>query len=243
MTTARVTPDFSVVIPMKNEEANVASLLEELQAVLESLGTYEIIVVDDGSTDGTWGVLCARKERTPALRPVKLDQNYGQSAALWTGLKRVRGRVVITMDGDMQNDPNDVPRLLAELEKGADVCLTYRARRQDTWARKVQSRIGNGMRNWLLHSDIRDTGSQLRAFHVRCLEDLPHFVGMHRFLGNLFLMRGCRVTQIPTHHRSRRAGVAKYGIGNRTWRGLKDLLGVRWMGQRMIRCRVEREDE
>ncbi|HUT24088.1 MAG TPA: glycosyltransferase, partial [Sumerlaeia bacterium] len=108
--------------------------------------------------------------------------------------------------------------------------------------KKIQSRIGNGVRNWLLKSDIRDTGSQLRAFRAHCLEDLPHFDGMHRFMGNLFLMRGCRVVQIAAHHRRRRAGKTKYGLGNRAWRGLKDVFGVRWLGQRMIRSKVERDD-
>jgi glycosyltransferase involved in cell wall biosynthesis len=228
---------------MKNEEGNVVPLLTELADVLESLGSYEIIVVDDGSTDGTWAALQEQKRRLPTLRLVKFDRNYGQSAALWAGFKRVRGRIVITMDGDMQSDPCDIARMSVELEKGADVCLTYRVERQDSWARRFQSLVGNGMRNRLLRSDIRDTGSQLRAFHARCLENLPHFIGMHRFIGNLFLMCGRRVVQIPTRHRRRHAGAAKYGMGNRMWRGLKDLLAVRWMAQRTIRYKVEHEDD
>lgn len=233
--------DLSIVIPMKNEEDNVGPLISELAEVVEKIGSYEIIVVDDGSIDGTWGRLEAIRGQMPTLRPVKLDRNYGQSTGFWTGLKRVRGRIVITMDGDMQNDPHDIPLLLAELNKGADVCLTWRANRQDTWSRRMQSKIGNGMRNWLLSSDIKDTGSQLRAFHACCLDDLPSFEGMHRFMGNLFTLRGYKVVQIPTSHRSRHSGTAKYGMGNRALRGLKDLLGVRWLGKRMIRGKVETE--
>lgn len=235
--------DFSVVIPMKNEEDNINLLLEELAGVMRPLGSFEIIVVDDGSTDGTWGALQAQKAKTPELRLFKFDRNYGQSTGLWAGLKRVRGGIVITMDGDMQNNPGDIARILDEINKGADVCLTYRMNRQDSASRRFQSWVGNSMRNWWLGSDIRDTGSQLRAFRAHCIEDLPHFNGMHRFIGNLFLMRGCRVVQIPTHHRVRHAGVGKYGIGNRALRGLKDLIGVRWLSQRVIRYRMEHEDE
>jgi glycosyltransferase involved in cell wall biosynthesis len=233
--------DLSVVIPMKNEEENVVPLVEELSGVLAPLGKTEIIIVDDGSTDATWSRLLEIQTRTPNLRLVRLDRNYGQSAGFWAGLKRVRGRVVVTMDGDMQNDPNDIPKLLAEIEKGVDVCLTWRANRQDTKSKKIQSKIGNGFRNWFLESDIRDTGSQLRAFRSRCLEDLPRFEGMHRFMGNLFLMRGFQITQIPTHHRSRRAGITKYGMANRAIRGLRDLFGVSWLRRRIIRFGVGEE--
>jgi dolichol-phosphate mannosyltransferase len=146
------------------------------------------------------------------------------------------------MDGDMQNDPNDIPKILGELKKGAEVCLTYRANRRDSWFKKVQSRIGNGFRNYLLRSDIRDTGSQLRGYCAYCLADLPQFEGMHRFMGNLFLMRNYRIVQIPTNHRHRRAGTTKYGLGNRALRGLKDLLAVRWLSTRAIRYRVAKED-
>ena len=178
----------------------------------------------------------------PELRAVRLDRNHGQSTALWAGLERVRGAIVITMDGDCQNDPNDIPKLLAEIEGGADVCLTWRANRQDSWWRRVQSRVGNGVRNWVLASSIIDTGSQLRAFRAACRDGLIPFDGMHRFMGNLFMMHGCRVAQIPTNHRARRAGVAKYGMRGRTIRGLKDVLAVRWMRGRTIRYGVEHDE-
>ncbi|NQU42680.1 glycosyltransferase family 2 protein [bacterium] len=237
-------PEISVVIPLKDEEQNVRPLLEELRGVLDGLGlAWEVIAVDDGSSDGTWEILLGLREATPGLRLVRLDRNYGQSTGFWAGLKRVRGQIAIMMDGDMQNDPRDIPKMLAEIAKGADVCLTWRANRQDTKWKKIQSRIGNGFRNRFLESDIRDTGSQLRAFRSKCLEDLPRFDGMHRFMGNLFLMRGFQIVQIPTNHRARRAGTTKYGMANRAIRGLKDLFGVRWLKQRVIKFGVEQEHD
>jgi dolichol-phosphate mannosyltransferase len=236
-------PYLSVVIPLKNEEGNVAPLLDELREAIRNLGTFEIIAVDDGSTDATWRILEEQKARIPELRLVRLDRNYGQSAGFWAGLKRARGRVLVTMDGDMQNDPHDIPLLLAELQKGADVCLTYRANRQDTRFKKIQSRIGNGFRNWLLGSNVIDTGSQLRAYYARCLEDLTPFNGMHRFMGNLFLMRGYKVAQVPTNHRGRRSGTTKYGMANRAFRGLRDVLGMRWLRDRLIQVGVKEESK
>ena len=133
--------------------------------------------------------------------------------------------------------------LLKELDAGADVCLTWRENRREGWYRRIQSRIGNGARNRLLGSCIRDIGSQLRAFRAACVEDLVHFDGMHRFMGNLFLMRGCRLAEVPVRHRPRHAGTTSYGMWNRALRGLKDLLGVRWLGQRAIRYGVTDENE
>jgi glycosyltransferase involved in cell wall biosynthesis len=242
MPISEVLPIYSAVIPMMNEEANVPALLDELCQVLEPLGLYEVIVVDDGSTDRTWEVLGEARTRHPALRRVRLGRNCGQSAALSAGLARVRGQIVMTMDGDLQNDPCDIPKLLEQLDGGADVCLTWRSNRQDSAFRRWQAKVGNGFRNRLLGSDIRDTGSQLRAFRVECLQGLPQFVGMHRFMGNIFLMAGCKVVQIPTNHRSRRAGKTKYGFGNRAWRGLCDVLGVRWLRMRHIQAPVASED-
>ena len=231
---------------MQNEEENVAPLLEELWGVLGNLGrSFEVLVVDDGSTDGTYDALESMRERLGeegTLRTIRLARNRGQSTAFWCGLSRVNGEVVIMMDGDMQNDPHDIGKLLEKLDGGADVCLTWRADRQDTGFKKFQSKIGNGFRNWLLKSEIRDTGSQLRAFRRECLEDLPHFNGMHRFMGNLFIAMGWKVVEVPTHHRARQAGVTKYGLGNRALRGLRDVLGVRWLTSRAIRYEVAREE-
>lgn len=228
---------------MKNEAGNATPLLEELTEVLRPLCPFEVIVVDDGSTDETWAELLACQEKWPQLRLVKMDQNYGQSTAFWAGLKRVRGEFAAMMDGDMQNDPHDLPKLLEAVRAGADVCLTYRANRQDSRWKKLQSRIGNGFRNRLLKSDIIDTGSQLRVFRAQCLEDLPFFNGMHRFMGNLFLMRGWSLVQLATHHRSRFRGTTKYGMANRAMRGLKDLIGMMWLNSRTIQYGVAEEKE
>ncbi len=230
---------------MQNEEENVAPLLEELWQVLSDLDKpFETLVVDDGSTDGTWAVLERMQSELGGmgqLRIIQLAENRGQSTAFWAGLSRVRGDVVVMMDGDMQNDPHDIGKLLEALDQGADVCLTWRADRQDTKFKKIQSKIGNGFRNWLLKSQIRDTGSQLRAFRSECLSDLPHFNGMHRFMGNLFIAMGWKIVEVPTHHRARQAGVTKYGLGNRALRGFKDVLGVRWLTSRAVRYKVGRE--
>lgn len=237
-------PEITVVIPVKDERDNVRPLLEELREVLDPIDrSWEVLVVDDGSTDGTWETLCALREEIAGLRLLRFRENRGQSAAFWAGLQRVGGPLAVMMDGDMQNDPHDIPNLLERIDDGADVCLTWRANRQDSWSKKIQSRIGNGFRNFFLKSHIRDTGSQLRAFRTSCLRDFTPFNGMHRFMGNLFLMRGCRVVQVPTNHRGRRSGKTKYGLGNRAWRGLMDLIGVRWLASRCLRYEVSEEDE
>lgn len=244
MTENTQNPEISVVIPLKDEEENVRPLLEELDTVLASLSLpSEVVAVDDGSTDGTWQALEACKAQMPRLRMIRLDRNYGQSTGFWAGMKNARGRIIVTMDGDMQNDPHDIPKLLSEIKKGADACLTIRANRQDTKWKKMQSRIGNGFRNHFLQSEIADTGSQLRAVKAEFIEDLPPFEGMHRFMGNLYMMRGCKIAQVNTNHRGRRSGTSKYNAANRAWRGLKDLFGVAWLRQRQIRYGVaQRKD-
>ncbi len=232
-------PTLSIVFPVLNEEDNIVPLIEEIQEVLGDRTDYEIVVVDDGSTDRTLENLQSISARVSDLHVLQLKENRGQSTALGVGLNHAVGKIIVMMDGDRQNDPHDIDRLLEEINKGADVCLTYRAKRSDTAWKKFQSKIANAVRNWILASDVRDTGSQLRAFRRECLKDLPCFDGMHRFMGNLMLMRGFKVVQIATHHRPRPSGKSKYGMRNRAWRGLKDLMGVRWLGGRAIRYELK----
>jgi dolichol-phosphate mannosyltransferase len=226
-------PRISVVVPVFDEEPNLAPLVAEIGAVFAGLD-YELLVVDDGSRDGTAATLARLAAAEPRLRALRHDRNYGQSAALATGFAAARGELLVTLDGDLQNDPADAPRLLAELERGFDVVSGVRRRRQDSWVRRVSSRLANGVRRRVLDDGITDVGCSLKAYRTRVLKRLPPFHGMHRFLPALTRMEGARVTEMPVEHRPRRFGKSKYGIGNRLWRGIADLLGVWWLQRRWV---------
>jgi len=231
-------PELSVVIPAYNEEEAIGPCVEELHGVLEALGRpYEIVVVDDGSTDGTVRELLARKGRMPQLVILRLEGNHGQSAAFDAGFKAARGRIIVTMDADQQNDPADIPRLL-ELTGRWDVVCGYRSKRHDSLVRRVSSRIANWVRNKLTHESIRDVGCSLRAFRAECVRGLKLYKGMHRFLPTLFRFDGWTVTEVPVGHRPRQRGKSKYGIRNRLFRGLRDLMAVRWMRSRWLNYKV-----
>jgi len=231
-------PEISVVIPVFNEEESLPILAAELQGVLRSLGRpCEVIFVDDGSTDRSLEVLVGLAQADPAVRIVRQRRNAGQSAALAAGFHFAHGQIVVTLDADLQNDPADVPRLLARLEDGWDVVCGVRTRRQDPWLRKVSSRIANGVRNRLTYESIADVGCTLRACRAELLRRIPAFTGMHRFLPTLLKMAGARVTEVPVHHRPRLHGQPKYNIRNRIWQALADLFAVRWMQKRWIDLR------
>jgi glycosyltransferase involved in cell wall biosynthesis len=227
-------PEISLVIPVYNEEENLPVLAAEIRRAMQGVGRpHETIYVDDGSTDGSPAVLADLARQDPAVRIIRQRRNHGQSAALDAGFRFARGGVVVTLDADLQNDPADIPELLALLDR-YDVVAGVRARRQDTWVRKVSSRIANGVRNRVTHESITDVGCTLKAFRTEYLRRIPMFTGMHRFLPTLLRMEGARVTEIPVNHRPRLHGQAKYGIGNRLWRALADLFAVRWMQKRWI---------
>ena len=231
-------PDISVVIPAYDEVENLPPLLAELRAALEACGrSWELLLVDDGSRDGTGEAMEAEAARDPRVRALRLARNAGQSAALAAGLAAVRGAVVVTLDADLQNDPADLPRLLAALE-GADVVSGVRTERQDGWLRRVSSRLANGVRRAVLGDPVTDIGCSFKAYRREALEGLPMFVGVHRFLPALCVFRGARYAEVPLHHRPRRHGVSKYGVGNRLWRGLADLAGVAWLKRRLVRYRL-----
>ena len=235
--------DISVVIPAFNEEECIGRCVDEVRAVIARLGgRYEIIVVDDGSTDGTFDLLKQCKERTPELVVLRFDGNYGQTAAFDAGFKAARGRVVVTMDADLQNDPNDIPELV-RLADQWDVVCGYREKRHDSVVRRISSRIANWVRNTLTHESIRDVGCSVRAIRAEALKGLKLYNGMHRFLPTLLRQDGCSVSEVPVKHRPRRWGRAKYGIRNRLFRGLRDLFAVRWMMSRWLRYRVEERIE
>jgi glycosyltransferase involved in cell wall biosynthesis len=233
--------ELSLVVPAYNERENLAPLLTEITSALAGR-SYEVIIVDDGSTDGTLEALKAMRAQFPQLRILALERNAGQTAAFAAGFRAARAPVVITLDADMQNDPADIPRLVETLrETGATAVAGFRATRRDTPWRRLQSRIANAVRNRLNGEVIRDTGCSLKAFRTDAVRTLPLFAGMHRFLPTLIKMQGGTVTEIPVGHRPRRHGVTKYGMWNRVLRSLVDAFAVRWMQRRSLHYRVREE--
>ena len=237
--------ELSLVIPVYNERENLPVLVGEIDQALAGRpggGRYEIVAVDDGSTDGSLDVLKALKHEHAEIHIVAFAANAGQTAAFAAGFGAARGRVIVTLDADLQNDPADIPTLLAELERsGAAAVAGYRVDRRDSGWKRLQSRIANGVRNRLNRETVRDTGCSLKAFCADALRTLPLFNGMHRFLPTLIRMQGGRVTEVPVHHRPRRFGKTKYGMWNRVFRALVDALAVRWMQRRALRYRVREE--
>jgi glycosyltransferase involved in cell wall biosynthesis len=227
-------PEVSIVIPVYNEEENLPILAAELHGTLRPLQRpYEVLFIDDGSTDQSPAILEGLRREDPAVRIVRMARNSGQSAALEAGFRFARAPIVVTLDADLQNDPADIPQLLAKIGP-YDVVCGVRVNRQDTWLRRVSSRIANGVRNRLTHESIVDVGCTLKAYKTEYLRRIPMFTGMHRFLPTLLRMEGARVTELPVHHRPRLHGTPKYNIRNRIWRALNDLFAVRWMQKRWI---------
>lgn len=222
-------PELSVVIPLFNERENVPALQEELQQALSGMNC-EILFVDDGSTDGTASAI----RMLPGVRVLQFPQNAGQSAAMLAGILAARSPRIVLMDGDLQNDPRDIPRLLEALEAGADLVCGYRHRRQDSLVKRLTSRVANAVRSRFIGDGIRDTGCTLKAMRAECRAALVPFHGMHRFIPALIKNAGFRVVEIPVNHRPRRHGVSKYGLGNRAVRATADMFGVRWLQSRAI---------
>lgn len=235
----RSRPGISLVIPVYNERDNLAQLHSELARVMRSIGdAYEILFVDDGSTDGSDRVLRDLRAADGHLRVVTLARNAGQSAAMDAGFKSAAGEVVVTLDADLQNDPADIPRLLEALS-GWDAVVGVRRERRDNLVRRVSSRVANYVRNRLSDETIADTGCSLKAFRRASLSRIVLYDGMHRFLPTLLKMEGCRVREVPVGHRPRLHGESKYGIGNRLLPSFMDLLAVRWMKRRKLRYEVK----
>jgi dolichol-phosphate mannosyltransferase len=232
------TPQVSVVIPVFNEEGNVSQLQMELESALKEI-PYEIVFVDDGSQDRT----VERIRRGAKVRVLEFAKNSGQSAAICAGLANASGTILVLMDGDLQNDPRDIPRLVAEINKGFDLVCGYRVNRKDNWFKRVQSLIANKVRSRFTKDGIRDTGCTLKAMRQECREALIPFQGMHRFIPALIKGLGYRITEIPVNHRPRRSGVSKYNFGNRALRATTDMLGVRWLLGRQFQIRIKRADE
>ena len=226
-------PAVSVVVPMFNEEENVPILQGELTSALTGLD-YEIIFVDDGSVDHT----VQRIAPDPRVRVVRFERNAGQSAAMYAGLHSARGDVAVLIDGDLQNDPADIPKLIAEIGRGADLVCGYRAQRKDTVVKRITSRIANFVRSRFTKDGVRDTGCTLKAMKRECIGALLPFKGMHRFIPALVKGAGYRLTEIPVNHRPRKFGQSKYGLGNRALRATTDMFGVRWLLSRRLNYKV-----
>lgn len=226
-------PEISVLLPAYNEEACIETVVREAAGVLRGMGRpFEILVVDDGSTDATPDRLKALRAELPELRLLVLARNSGQSAALGAAFRAARGAIFVTLDADGQNDPADIPALVARLA-ACDLCCGYRARRQDVWSKRIGSRLANAIRNRALRETIRDTGCTLKAFRAEWTRSLPmQFRGMHRFLPALMAMAGARIEEIPVNHRPRAAGTSKYTNWGRLKETLWDLWAVRWMQKR-----------
>jgi len=231
----------SLVVPVKDEVENVAALGAEIVAAMAgSPLTWECLWVDDGSSDGTADALRRLAEQDPRHRVLTLERNYGQSAAMAAGFSAARGDLLVTLDGDGQSDPADVPRLLdLLLAENVDVVNGRRARRQDGLVRKLSSRIANGFRNWLTDEHVQDVGCSLRVMRRGAVRNLFVFRGMHRFLPTLARLNGFdRILEVPVNHRPRLRGHTKYGIQNRLWVGLADAFAVRWLQRRLVRPHV-----
>jgi len=238
------TPDLSVVFPVFNEEDNVPILLDEIRRALAGEEwSYEIIAVDDGSSDRSLEVLRRARVEYPTLRILRFARNSGQTAALDAGWRAARGEWVVSLDADLQNDPDDIPAMMRLIqEKGVDMVAGVRVKRRDTAWKRFQSKIGNTVRNWITHDRVTDTGCSLKLLRRDCIDRLRLYRGMHRFLPTLLRIEGYEVVEMPVNHRPRRFGTTKYGAMNRALRGLADCFAVRWMKQRHLDYEILEEE-
>lgn len=238
--------NISIIIPMYNEEDNVEHLLQEIQETLHSRVNYEIIVVDDGSTDNTYQKLKALQPKIPELVVIRHAKNVGQSVALVSAAKCARNEWLVTLDGDGQNNPKDILKLYAICQGKVHlnkpfVIFGNREKRNDTLVRRLSSRIANKIRSSLLKDSCPDTGCSLKMFPRDLFLQLPHFNHLHRYLPALFIRQGAEAYNIKVDHRPRLKGVSKYGIKNRLWVGIFDLIGVLWLQKRPCQVEVSRE--
>lgn len=234
-------PRLSIAVPVKDEEDNIRPLVEACRDGLGDLyERTEIIFVDDGSTDQSLARMQELAAEDPHVRWLEFEANCGQSAALDAGFRAARGDYVAMIDADIQNDPADLPAMVEVLDGGECDCVCgIRQKRQDSWLRKISSKIGNGTRNWLTRETIQDVGCSIRVFRRELLDGVKMYKGMHRFLPTLLRLEGARIAQIPVRHHPRTRGVTKYGVWNRLFRGLRDIFAVRWMQSRNIDYRIK----
>lgn len=231
----------SVIIPIKDEEENISSLIEELEPIMEQLGKpWELICIDDGSTDQSRAILYKLCQQKPYMRVLTFTQNYGQTSAFAAGFKTALGQIIITMDGDGQNDPTDIPKLTAAIID-ADMVIGWRVNRKDPWQKRFVSRIANYIRSRVCCDGMHDTGCSLKVYRKEALEKIKLFDGMHRFLPALFKIENLRIKEIPVNHRERTKGVTKYHFFNRSLKPLIDLFVVRWMRSHYLDYQVKEQ--
>jgi glycosyltransferase involved in cell wall biosynthesis len=227
-----------VILPVHNEVENLPILWAELTEVLAGLaGPAEVIVIDDGSTDGSGDVIRRLAEADPRIRPIRLERNAGLSAAFYAGFQAARGCLVATMDSDLQSDPRDLPALLARLD-AADAVVGWRQIRHDSWLKRLSSWTANRIRQAVTGDRLEDSACSLRVMRRECLAAIPPYTGMHRFVPTLVTLAGYRVVQVPVHHRPRRFGRSKFGVRDRAFPAFADLLAVKWMMRRRLRYRI-----
>ncbi|PRX31043.1 glycosyltransferase involved in cell wall biosynthesis [Orenia metallireducens] len=234
--------ELSVVAPVYNEYGNLRPLTEKIiQAIADEVESFEIIYIDDGSIDGSSELLDQLAAEYKEVRVYHFTENNGQTAAFAAAFEKAEGRLVATLDADLQVDPTDILKLLTKIEEYDLVC-GVRVDREDTVIKKISSKIANGVRNWLTNEEIIDTGCPLKLFKSEVVKDYNLFEGMHRFFPTLAKMKGYSVIEVPVNHYPRHEGSSKYGISNRLWAGLKDTLAVRWMQKRQIDYQIKGED-
>ena len=236
--------DLSIVIPVYNEAENIPILANEIRTALDGQYSYEVIFVDDHSTDGSQALLHNLRHEFSLFRCLRHKKNSGQSTAVYNGVKAARAEWIATLDGDGQNDPADIPAMMDRLktsavDDGLQMVAGYRKKRQDNWLKKISSRIANGVRSRLLGDATPDTGCGLKLFSRTAFLELPYFDHMHRFLPALIQRHGGKTVSVEVNHRQRVMGVSKYGLHNRLWVGIIDIFGVRWLQRRARLTAVE----
>ncbi len=236
-----MTIHYSVVIPLKNEEDNVVELIEELEPIMLSLKKpWELICIDDGSSDRTLEILSGLITQKPYLKLLVFKKNYGQSSAFDAGFRASKGEFVITLDGDRQNDPADIPKLLEAINH-CDLVCGARVNRKDPWSKKITSFIANYVRRNVCDDGVNDTGCSLKVYRASSLKKIKMYNGMHRFLPALFKIEGLRIIEVPVNHRERTKGKTKYNFFNRSFNTLADLAAVRWMKKRQLQYQIHKE--
>lgn len=236
------TIEISIVVPVYNEKENLVLLDQEITKSIKPLNkNYEVILVDDGSMDGSSELIRALQEKNSTIRLIRFGHNHGQTAAFAAGFDKARGDIIVTMDADLQNSPSDIPLLLTAI-KDYDVVCGWRHKRNDPWIKKISSKVANSVRNSLSDESIADTGCSLKAFRRECFKEIKLYNGMHRFFPTLMKMEGFSVTQVKVGHYPRIHGHSKYNIRNRLFASFKDLLAIRWMKKRQINYDIIEED-